>query len=400
MQPPVVRLLIAAALAQGADAAAQGLSIEVHDLTGARRTIAEAQLVGNWRLEGKQSGAAVSVDLRNVAALGFSDKKPPAAPRGTLLLLSTGEMLGAEPVALDGEQLRCRHPQLGEIVVPLAVLAGVVLDAAVGETQRHDLVRRIQAPDRQSDRLLLKNGDAIAGVLVSLDSEKARIELDGNATNIDRDRIAAVAFNASLSDYRTGEDFFAQIRLADGSLLFVRELTSGTAGKLKLTTLFGASWTVDATEVVDVGFRNGRVVYLSGLKPIEATAEPFLDGPVPHRLDRSVTGGPLSIGGRSYAKGLGVRSYSRLSYAVGGFERFEAIAGLDAAAGPLASVRFLVELDGKTIFDSGEVLRGAPPKPIAIELAGAARLSLTVDFASRGDVQDYADWCDARLIRK
>jgi hypothetical protein len=39
-----------------------------------------------------------------------------------------------------------------------------------------------------------------------------------------------------------------------------------------------------------------------------------------------------------------------------------------------------------------------PPVPIDIDLSGGKQIDLVVDFADRADVQDWADWLDARLI--
>jgi len=37
--------------------------------------------------------------------------------------------------------------------------------------------------------------------------------------------------------------------------------------------------------------------------------------------------------------------------------------------------------------------------PARVDLAGAKRLDLVIDFADRADELDHADWLDARLIR-
>ncbi len=50
-------------------------------------------------------------------------------------------------------------------------------------------------------------------------------------------------------------------------------------------------------------------------------------------------------------------------------------------------------------FDSPIVRGGAAPLPIAVDLAGAKRISLLVDFADQGDVQAHADWLNSRLLK-
>ena len=45
---------------------------------------------------------------------------------------------------------------------------------------------------------------------------------------------------------------------------------------------------------------------------------------------------------------------------------------------------------------SSPILRGSePPVPISVDLTGAKRISLLVDFADRGDELDHVDWLGA-----
>ena len=76
---------------------------------------------------------------------------------------------------------------------------------------------------------------------------------------------------------------------------------------------------------------------------------------------------------------------------------------LDDAAKGRGSVVFGVYLlrDGKwaEAYKSGIVRGGESPQPVSVDLRGAQGLTLTVDYADRGDELDYADWLDARLVR-
>jgi hypothetical protein len=45
-------------------------------------------------------------------------------------------------------------------------------------------------------------------------------------------------------------------------------------------------------------------------------------------------------------------------------------------------------------------VRGADePQAVSIDLKGAKGITLTVDFADRGDELDHAVWLEARLVR-
>ena len=98
-----------------------------------------------------------------------------------------------------------------------------------------------------------------------------------------------------------------------------------------------------------------------------------------------------------------MHSASRLTYDLDRpYRRFDAELAVDDVAAGKGSVVFRVfvdEGDGRwrAAFTSG-IVRGGPPLPMSVDLQGAKRLSLLVEFADRGDERDDADWLDARLI--
>ena len=63
------------------------------------------------------------------------------------------------------------------------------------------------------------------------------------------------------------------------------------------------------------------------------------------------------------------------------------------------SVRFRVLVDDRQQFASPTIRGGMAPTPISVDLSGAKRLDLVVDYADRADVLDHADWLNARLLR-
>jgi hypothetical protein len=125
----------------------------------------------------------------------------------------------------------------------------------------------------------------------------------------------------------------------------------------------------------------------------------------PYELDRAVQGDLLRAGGKLLLKGIGMHSAARLTYDLDReYRRFDAELAIDDAAGGKGSVVFRVFVDDgdgrwRSTFTSGVIRGGAPPVPMSVELKGAKRLSLLVEFADRGDERDEADWLDARLIR-
>jgi hypothetical protein len=163
-------------------------------------------------------------------------------------------------------------------------------------------------------------------------------------------------------------------------------------------TSFGQTLKTPPKNLVFLQPLSGRAMYLTQLKPVEYRHVPYLSIAWPYGTDRNVQGGFLRVGGRLYLKGIGLHSAARLSYELPpGVKRFQAEAAIDDAAAE-GSVRFRVFLDGKEKFASPTVRGGMAPVPIDVELSGGKRLDLVVDFADRADVQDHADWLEARLI--
>ena len=97
-------------------------------------------------------------------------------------------------------------------------------------------------------------------------------------------------------------------------------------------------------------------------------------------------------------------STSRVAYDVAGYRKFEAELALDEAAELQGSAIFRVLLESapgewKPAYESPVIRGGDSPLPVSIDLKGASRLALIVDFADRGDECDWANWLQARLTK-
>jgi hypothetical protein len=142
------------------------------------------------------------------------------------------------------------------------------------------------------------------------------------------------------------------------------------------------------------------VVYVSALTPTEEQSHGALSKPWPWRKDRNVSGGPMVIDGRSFSRGIGVRSRTALSYALDTtFEQFAATIGIDDSVRPRGSVMFLVLGDDRILFESGEVTGRDTARDVLVDLSGVKKLTLSVEFGDDLDLSDHADWGGARLVR-
>jgi alpha-galactosidase len=116
----------------------------------------------------------------------------------------------------------------------------------------------------------------------------------------------------------------------------------------------------------------------------------------------NVLRGPLSLRAAEYGVGLGVHSQMRVTYDVqAGDHEFRSTVGIDDAAGGKGSVRFSVDVDDRRAWSSPEITGRSPALAIPpVKLKGAKKLTLIVDFGANADVLDYADWCDAIVVRE
>ncbi len=143
-------------------------------------------------------------------------------------------------------------------------------------------------------------------------------------------------------------------------------------------------------------------VYVSDLPWLSET-----NGWGPAERDRSngetgaSDGGPISLDGVVYPKGIGAHAYSRIEVALDGlYDRFRSDLGLDDSRdGLCGDVHFAVSLDGATAHVSGSFIDTTPTQAIDLDVSAADTLTLEV-FDNGVTCGDHGNWADARLIPK
>lgn len=116
------------------------------------------------------------------------------------------------------------------------------------------------------------------------------------------------------------------------------------------------------------------------------------------QVDRSITEKPLSIGGTTFAHGVGSHAAGRLWIAVNGATRFRAWVGVDDGAGQRGTVVFQIVGDGRKLFDSGTLRGGQSAKQVDLDLTGIRHLVLVSTPAGDDINYDHADWADAAFV--
>ena len=171
-------------------------------------------------------------------------------------------------------------------------------------------------------------------------------------------------------------------------------------GQLSGVTRFGQPVRFPIGDLVRVDPRTPSVAYLSERQPDAQQYVSYFGPTRPYSADRTVDGHRFRLAGQYYDRGLGTQSRTLLAYRLKpGDRRFQALVGVDDRAGPLGSVVFRVMVDGKSRLTTPSLSARDTPQPIDVDIAGAKLLILITEFGDRGDVQDHADWVEARIIR-
>jgi len=319
--------------------------------------------------------------------------------RGPVLVLADGGLLTGEVHGVDKERLTADSDLFGLVELPLGLVAGVVFDLPADRHARDLLFDRVASATGESDQLILNNGDEVAGRLEQIDDKVIRLAAVVGSVDVEIHRVRALVFNPALLTRPKPQGLRAIAAFRNGSRLVADRLVVG-GQSLEIDVAGGLRWTTAAEELAGLQPLGGGVTYLSDLAVADDRQVPFLDLHWPYRTDRSVSGGWLRADGRLYSKGLGVHSAARLTYLIDEpYRRFEAELAIDDGTSGRGSVRFRVFVDGIPKYTSPTVRGREPPVAVSVDLSGAKRLDLVVDFADRADEQDHADWLDARLVR-
>jgi hypothetical protein len=136
-------------------------------------------------------------------------------------------------------------------------------------------------------------------------------------------------------------------------------------------------------------------VFASDLDPLRLTA-----GSRQPELNRNFNSGGLIVGGRQFAKGIGMPTNSEIEFELNGtYDNFVALVGIDDEFNNQdAKAQFLVLGDGKELWSSGEMKKADGTKPVKVSVRNVKRLVLRVRRVGEGG-RIHADWLDARLVR-
>ncbi|GIW71658.1 MAG: hypothetical protein KatS3mg102_1200 [Planctomycetota bacterium] len=328
---------------------------------------------------------------------------PPLAP--VHLFLRTGDELLGTITAGDADGVTIATASLGTLTVPLDLVRALAWPEDSEQLARFRREVLPEAPGR--DEVVLRTWLRRSGALESVGPDGVSGEWDAlGSARFGREEALGVRL-APLGPLQSAPPSQSvQLELADGCRVG-GELVQLAEGRLRIALPYAGERALPLAEVAALFLQSERFVYVSDLEPVEVEERAQLISFVfAHQRDRTVAGGPLRLGGRSYRKGIGVHAYTRLVYELGGrYVQLRAVIGLDDEARAMqtveGTVRFQVRADGRPLLGAEGVLLDteAPPRPIELELRGVQRLELIADFGPSGDTLARGLWADAFLVR-
>jgi len=345
------------------------------------------------------SGRPVTLATSQVVRLTPSEKSPPGDLIGAYVRLTDGSRIAAGSYAVAGGTATAR---MGDVPVTFST---DLVHSVRFKQQSHEIAaqwEKILATPASADLIVIRDGpsiDYLEGVLGDVTSEK-----DGEKVPVKPARVEGLVY------------YHARTTAADGAACVVNDTNGSSIGaqsllfagdRLTLRTPSGVEVALPLSRLSTVEF---PAQYLSQFKPevvaftphvkpaaaLAALVEKFYRP----RFDESLEGGPLRLAGREYSRGLALHSRTEISFLLPeAFGKFTALAGIDDRVRPTGNVRLVIRADDRVVFD--RILTGGEePVPISVDVSGAARLRILVDFGDDGaETGDHLNLVDARLFK-
>jgi hypothetical protein len=353
----------------------------------------------------KQGPSSVTLPLAGILEVRFPATSPPEAATGSRVAFIDGTRLTLASFSIAGDKAHC-ETSFGKFSLGVARVSH--LRFGISTSKLDETWAALLTRESKNDLLVVKKEevlDFLSGEVGDVAGkgdagEKIGFLLDGDEVPVAREKVYGIIFHRRAPSLPKS---ICQVRLTQGDSLQVAKL-AWNGSELKVSLVAGSDLVVPATLVAAIDFSSDRMKYLSDLKPRDVQYVPFFDIYLyEYRRDRSLDGTPLTLAGKSYARGLAIHSKATLRYRIGGeYTRFRAVAGIDDSVrgqNKHENVQLVISGDGKRLFDQ-EVKTTDAPCPIDLDVAGVRDLEILVDFGSdMRDIADHLDLADAKLVK-
>lgn len=393
----VALMLVSQALAQPASQPAHRVdTIDAHSFEG------KGVAITADKVEITVDGKLQSLPRGDVAAIRLGACGEPMAQKGQQVIRLVGNsQLAVSNLKLEKSKFVFDNTLLGHCEVALESAK------AIFEPDKNTTP---QAVEQRCAELKVENGSQDTLVIFKSDTEWPTV--DGVLKGLDGDN---VTFTWNEADRTVERKLLRAIYLANMQAKppVIAGTVTGTDGSVvgfatlamdeKHVTVDVAglgSRKLSRSDVAVINFTSDRVKNLVDLKPDAVKEHGLFDTKFAHKVNKSVGGKELKLGGQVFATGLGTHSFCELTYKLdGSYKTFVAVAGIDDAVRPSGNVTLTILGDDKEI-QSFKLTGKDKPQLVRVQIDGAKQLVIRVDFGDdKLDVSDHLDIVEARLIK-
>lgn len=372
-----------------------------------------------FTLDGKNyTGKILSMDAKKLQVK--TDKKQIAVPIDQLAEIKFGKVVDLSKKlnykfmqTFAGDWIRVKDETLADEKISLnSPLVGTVnlklkdMKILVNTNQKFSAseviaeLKRLKYKNRSSDMVIIKNKKGkwkgIRCALTEFNSEKVRFIYKRKKKAAKSKIVIATYMREPIAKLPASAGF---VSLTDGSIIRFKTVEITAENVIAETVCLG-KLTIDRKSVASIKFASDKIVSLSELKPDVVKLSSLFDSALPYRVDKSSTGKPIMLAGKTYSKGLGVHSYTELSWDIkGDYITFASLVGIDDNAS--ANGNAVVEIlgDGK-VLKTLKLAAKSKPVLLSLDIKGVQKLTIRVSMgADKLPIGDHVSFANARLIK-
>ncbi len=360
----------------------------------------------------RAAGWSVSAD-GHVQAIDESNTSSPRTVESPLLL--DAENAVSPPIPSDGRIVAVRLAG-GEIVrgkLEDSATAGIVrirslqlgaLDIAVDQIISLSLGGAGGAPANPQAKppcVILANGDVVPGKINGITPAKVTIDSEFGETATEIGRVVAILMPENSAKTADQKRDRLEILLGDGQRLLVDRMKPGGKAGVVVLSRKERDFEIPISTIRQIVFLGTTVRELVFSAPPKVETTPYLDGTVAVRIDDGQHRRPRIIGQRGFADGITSQPRSRITWQTAGNAAYlVGWVGMDPARGANGICDVRIESEGKTLLSIEKLTARDGPRHLAVPLTGLKSFTLVTDFGPRGEVGDWVNWCEMRLVSK
>lgn len=337
--------------------------------------------------------------------LGLELSQPSSTSHPRFEILTTaGDVLRSDSVTVQDDQVR----------VVVGVGNGLTLTWPLEQVRQIDrLTGAVSSPaatngdsGKSDDVVILRNGDTLTGEFLEMVEDAVRIRSNLGETTIAPDDLRSIRFSPDLLTVPMTPTSHAIVQLNEGSYLTVARITRAVGNSDWLVEIGGQENRIPSVAVRRIAFYGPEIVSLTQRASREERTTPFLPGVEPRKTSE------VPMTGISKSRPVRIdnlpvpRTLSDIGRTVWEFsiepadQELRTAVGLPDGIGSNGSCRFRIEVDGKSVYDSG-VVRAADAMPAVppVSVAGAGTVKLIIDYGEFWDIRNRGVWIDPRLIQ-